>query len=174
MTYKSPIVLVSTLVEAGGRVLMCRRARAPRIGYWTVPGGFVEHNESLEQAAVRETREETGISLDIGALRFYAISSLTHMNQIYVGFVVRLPHEIDPICGDECLDVRYCSEDDMPWDELAFAEFDWYLRTFFRETKRSEEHVHFFGYLDGVVYGDDSTLSRTTRTLIEHRRLPAT
>lgn len=167
-------MLVSTIVTAGGRVLMCRRAREPRIGCWVLPGGFVEQNESLEDAAVRETREETGVALEAGALRFYAVSSLTNMNQVYVGFVVELDRQIDPVCGDECLEVRYCSAEDMPWDELAFPEFDRYLRTFFREAERREEHVHFFGHLGGAAYGDDCTVAGITRTLIEHRSLPRT
>ena len=49
------------VVDRGGSVLLVRRAKSPAAGTWTVPGGRVEHGESLESAVVRELREETGI-----------------------------------------------------------------------------------------------------------------
>lgn len=168
VAYKNPVVLVTTIVELEGRVLMCRRAQAPRVGYWTLPGGYVEHDESLEHAAVRETMEETGVEIDIGALRIYALSSLTNMSQIYIGFVTRLDRRIAPVCGDECLEVRYFSEQEMPWSDLAFPGIDRYLRIFFSESRRREAHVHFFAHLGGEAeYDDDATISGATRTLLD-------
>jgi ADP-ribose pyrophosphatase YjhB (NUDIX family) len=48
-----------------GRVLLIRRAIQPYRGAWGFPGGFQEHGESLEETAIRETREETGLSVEI-------------------------------------------------------------------------------------------------------------
>ena len=56
--YQNPKLVVGTLPEWEGRVLLCRRAIEPRYGYWTLPAGFMENDETAAQAAMRETIEE--------------------------------------------------------------------------------------------------------------------
>jgi mutator protein MutT len=63
-----PVVAVGVLLLDGDRVLLVRRARPPQSGRWTVPGGGVELGETLEQAAVRELREETGLGCTLGPI----------------------------------------------------------------------------------------------------------
>jgi NADH pyrophosphatase NudC (nudix superfamily) len=55
--YENPKLVVGCVTEYDGRILLCKRAIEPRNGYWTVPAGFMELGETLEQAAVRETFE---------------------------------------------------------------------------------------------------------------------
>jgi 8-oxo-dGTP diphosphatase len=61
-----PVVAVGVLLLDGDRVLLVQRARAPHVGRWTVPGGGVELGETLEEAALRELAEETGLGCTLG------------------------------------------------------------------------------------------------------------
>src|SRR5690606_30767636 len=61
-------VAVAIVADDAGRILMCRRAIDPRKGYWTLPGGFMERGETLQEGAARETLEEAGATIDVGAL----------------------------------------------------------------------------------------------------------
>jgi mutator protein MutT len=61
-----PIIAVGVLLLDGDRVLLVQRAKPPAVGRWTVPGGKVELGETLEEAALRELREETGLQATLG------------------------------------------------------------------------------------------------------------
>jgi ADP-ribose pyrophosphatase YjhB (NUDIX family) len=63
---EAPVVAVGVLLLDGDRVLLVQRARPPLPGRWTVPGGGVELGETLEEAALRELAEETGLSCTLG------------------------------------------------------------------------------------------------------------
>ena len=56
--YQNPRLVVGCVPEHEGSILLCRRAIEPRRGYWTVPAGFMENGETLQQAAARESYEE--------------------------------------------------------------------------------------------------------------------
>jgi len=65
----TPIVAVGAFVfDAENRVLLVERAQSPGAGLWTVPGGKLEHGETLVQAVAREVREETGLVVEVGTL----------------------------------------------------------------------------------------------------------
>jgi 8-oxo-dGTP diphosphatase len=66
-----PYLAVSAAIFRDGRVLIVRRARAPANGLYTLPGGGVELGETLEEAVVREVREETGLEVEPVALAGY-------------------------------------------------------------------------------------------------------
>jgi len=120
--YENPKVLVWCFAHWQDRVLFCRRATEPAKGYWGPPAGFVELGETLEEAAVRETREEAGITLDPASLILFKVVSLPHMSQIYVGFRAALPAEPILAPGPEVLEARMWSERDMPFHELAYRQ----------------------------------------------------
>jgi 8-oxo-dGTP diphosphatase len=61
-----PVVAVGVAVCHEGRVLIVRRGRPPGVGTWTVPGGGVDLGERMEEAAIREVREECGIEIEVG------------------------------------------------------------------------------------------------------------
>ena len=66
--YENPKIVAGCLVSWEGRVLLCRRAIEPRRGFWTLPAGFMENEETTREAAVRETWEEARARVDIDGL----------------------------------------------------------------------------------------------------------
>jgi len=167
ITYLSPQVLVSTIVTFAGRVLLCRRAEAPAVGLWNPPGGFMERNETLEEAAARETYEETGVRIEARDLRLYTVWTLPEISEVYVGFRIDLAEQPRLQPGIESLDVRFFAEAEVPWQELAYPDIAGYLRMFFWEQRRNEYSVH-FSRLDtaGVV-----TRAYQIRRIVETRGL---
>jgi ADP-ribose pyrophosphatase YjhB (NUDIX family) len=140
--YRNPQVLVSTIVMAGDQVLLCRRAHAPAAGRWGLPGGFMESGETLEEAAARETGEETGVQLNPFDLRLYAVATLPEISEVYVGFVAEIADGTPLICGAECSEVRLFSEASAPWGEFAYADVAVYLRGYFAERRADMEKIH--------------------------------
>jgi ADP-ribose pyrophosphatase YjhB (NUDIX family) len=63
-----PVVGVGAVVVRGGRALIIKRAHEPRKGEWSLPGGLLELGESLQDAARRETKEETNLDIVIGPI----------------------------------------------------------------------------------------------------------
>jgi 8-oxo-dGTP diphosphatase len=115
--FLDPKVAVGTVVALDGRILLLRRAIEPSYGKWVFPGGFVDRGESLEEAAVRETREETNLHVRIiRLLNIYSVRDYPVVVIVYVAEAVGG----EPSVGDEALEVRLCSPHEIPWDELAF------------------------------------------------------
>ncbi|MCU0512186.1 MAG: GNAT family N-acetyltransferase [Anaerolineae bacterium] len=65
MHYVNPVPGVGVVIEMAGGVVLVQRGNPPHKGEWALPGGFVEADESAEEAAMREAEEETGLKIDI-------------------------------------------------------------------------------------------------------------
>jgi ADP-ribose pyrophosphatase YjhB (NUDIX family) len=143
IAYRNPRVLVSTLVAVSEQILLCRRAIEPAVGLWAPPGGFLECGEALEEAAARETFEETGIHLDPRQLRLHAVSTLPDIGEVYVGFLAQITDLPDIACGPECSEVRFFREGTVPWGGLAYPDIGNYLHRHFEECRRGEPVIHF-------------------------------
>src|SRR6202021_1852757 len=87
--YLSPKLVVGCVPEHEGRILLCRRAIEPRRGFWTVPAGFMENGETLQQAAARECKEEALADAEIGSL--LTVVHVLHAQQVPVFFRATLP-----------------------------------------------------------------------------------
>ena len=61
--YHNPVPAVGVLIEKDGGLVLIRRAQPPDVGEWALPSGFIEADESVEEAAIREAREETGLDI---------------------------------------------------------------------------------------------------------------
>ena len=138
--YKNPLLVLGCVPEWESKILLCRRAIEPRLGYWTVPAGFMENGETLQAAAARECYEEALATVEIGSL--LAVVSVTGANQVHVMFRAKLLQpEFAP--GPESLEVALYEEADVPWSELAFASGVYALRQYFADRTAGREEHHF-------------------------------
>ena len=103
--------MVGSIPEFEGKLLLCRRAIEPRYGYWTLPAGFMENGETTAQAALRETLEEAGAQVELGAP--FSMISVPHVNQVHLFYRARL-RELDFKPGEETLEVALWEEDADP------------------------------------------------------------
>lgn len=124
IAYENPRVVVGAVCHSGGRILLCRRAIAPRRGYWTMPAGYLELNETTEEGACREAWEEARARIELGPI--LGVYSVPHINQVHVIYRAQLLSD-DVAPGPESETVAFFSWDDIPWDELAFPTVTWAL-----------------------------------------------
>ena len=127
IAYENPKVVVGSVIVFDGRVLMCRRAIEPRRGYWTLPAGYLELNETLEEGAMREAQEEAEAKIAIdGILGIFTIARISQVQVIFrARFKERAIAHFAP--GPESLDVRLFEPDAIPTDEIAFPSVHWAL-----------------------------------------------
>ena len=138
--YQNPKIVVGCIPEWEDKVLLCRRAIEPRYGFWTLPAGFMENAETTAQGAIRETLEEANARVEIGNL--YTLFNLPHISQVYMMFRGSLLDlEFKP--GIESLEVALFSEQDIPWDELAFTTIRDTLKHYFADRQSGRYDFHF-------------------------------
>ncbi|MFC3606661.1 NUDIX hydrolase [Stutzerimonas tarimensis] len=129
--YENPRIVAGCVpVWQHEQVLLCRRAIEPRLGYWTLPAGFMENGETLQQAAERETFEEA--CARVRDLQLYTLFDLPHINQVYMFFRAELA-DLDFAAGSESLEVRLFRQAEIPWPELAFPTVGRTLECFFAD-----------------------------------------
>lgn len=131
--YQNPKIVVGTIPETDGRILLCRRAIEPARNKWTLPAGYLENGETVQQGAARETMEEAGWGVD--SLELYAIANIPRVDQVYIMFRCSLA-EITGAPGSESLEVRLFSSDDLPWEEIAFLSIRDVLQHYCRDRER--------------------------------------
>jgi ADP-ribose pyrophosphatase YjhB (NUDIX family) len=130
--YENPKIVVGCLPVWEDRILICKRAIEPRFGLWTLPAGFMENEESAQEGAAREALEEGNARVEIGDL--YTLYSLPHISQVYMMFLAKL---VDPDVspGVESLEVKLVTEQEIPWDEIAFTMVRLTLRHYLEDRK---------------------------------------
>jgi ADP-ribose pyrophosphatase YjhB (NUDIX family) len=112
------------------KILLCRRAIEPRLGFWTLPAGFMENNETTSEAAARETLEEAGANIEMQEL--YTMLNVPHVQQVHLFYRARLL-DLNFSAGTESLEVKLFSESDIPWEDLAFPTVSKTLKLFFAD-----------------------------------------
>jgi ADP-ribose pyrophosphatase YjhB (NUDIX family) len=125
--YDNPKVVVGVVASHLGRILLCRRAIAPRKGYWTLPAGYLELNEAPADGALREAWEEARARLAIENL--LAVYHIHRLSQVQLIYTARL---LDPAieAGPESEAVRLFEWAEIPWTEIAFPSVHWALNHF--------------------------------------------
>ena len=117
ITYLDPKVAVAVIIADNGRILLGKRAdwtRSP--GTWSFPSGFVERGEVVEQAAIREAREETGLTVEVGPV----LGVLSEPDEPVILIVYpAVAFTGEPAPGDDLTDLAWFDSGDLP--QLAFA-----------------------------------------------------
>jgi ADP-ribose pyrophosphatase YjhB (NUDIX family) len=115
--YLGPKLAVGTIVSLNGGIVLVRRGIHPGYGKWVFPGGFVDRGERVEEAAVRETREES--ALEVRITRLLNIYSYPDHPVIVIVYVAETVGGVIA-AGDETLEARAFEPAAIPWAELAF------------------------------------------------------
>lgn len=132
--YHNPRIVAGCIAEWQDKILMCKRAIEPRYGKWTLPAGFMENQETMHEAAVRETQEEA--TAEVANIQLYTMYNLPHINQVYVMFRGDLVEgKASP--GIESLEISLMGEEDIPWDEIAFPVIKESLEVYFEDKRNN-------------------------------------
>jgi 8-oxo-dGTP diphosphatase len=107
-----------------GRVWLMRRATDPGRGRWSMPGGFVDLGESVEEAARREVGEEMAIEVELTGL--VGVYSSPRDRTVVIAYAARTNHE--PRTTEEALEVRSFAPMEIPWADLALSSDELALR----------------------------------------------
>lgn len=134
--YQNPKIVTGCIPVWEDRILLCKRAIEPRLGYWTIPAGFMENDETIEQGAIRETWEEACAKV-INPLP-YQIYNVTSVNQIYILFRAEITGPDQFGAGLESLEVKLVEETRIPWDEIAFKVIYKTLKRFLKERRQGQ------------------------------------
>ncbi|MBM3258464.1 MAG: NUDIX hydrolase [Candidatus Sericytochromatia bacterium] len=132
--YENPRIVVGAVCHDGPRLVLCRRAIPPRIGFWTFPAGFMELGETAEEGAAREAFEEAGVHVDID--RLLGVYSVPQRGQVHLLYEARM-RDARHAAGEESLEVVMRDWEDIPWEDLAFPSIRWGLELAFEARQQS-------------------------------------
>jgi ADP-ribose pyrophosphatase YjhB (NUDIX family) len=131
--YENPLNVVGTVPfwgADGERVLLCKRNIEPRKGYWTLPAGFMELDETTSEGAARETIEEAGAQFELQSL--FSIVNVRRVGQVHLFYRAKLlSEEFAP--GHETTEAKLFAEQDIPWADLAFKTVKVTLEHYFSD-----------------------------------------
>jgi ADP-ribose pyrophosphatase YjhB (NUDIX family) len=137
--YENPLNVVGTVPHWGDKVLLCKRNIEPRWGKWTLPAGFMELNETTAEGAARETQEEAGAHFEMQGL--FTLLNVARVGQVHLFYRARLTSEsFDP--GFETIEARLFSEEEIPWDEIAFRTVKETLEHYFADRRAGSFGIH--------------------------------
>lgn len=121
MKPKTPSAAVDIIIEKAGKIVLIQRKFSPFIGRFALPGGFVEREETVEAAAIRETKEETG--LDIKIMEILGVYSDPkrdpRLHTITTAFIVKpLANKLK--AGDDAKDAEWVNLKDIDIKKMPF------------------------------------------------------
>lgn len=137
--YQNPKIVAGTIPIFEGKILLCRRAIEPRLGYWTLPAGFMENQETTSEAALRETLEEAEATVELEGL--YTVMNVPQVDQVHIFFRARL---IDDHfgAGEETLEAKLFEPKNIPWDEISFPTVFQTLKHYIDDLQSNHYPVH--------------------------------
>ena len=124
INYENPKIVVGAVVGHEGKILMCRRDIEPRRGYWTIPAGYLELNETVVDGARREAREEVLAEIEVDrVLGIYNVPRISQVQIIYRATLVSGAFGV----GEETQEAELFAWENIPRDEIAFPSVNWAL-----------------------------------------------
>nr|MDA3895508.1 NUDIX hydrolase [Desulfobacteraceae bacterium] len=128
--YENPVPAICLVtIDKQERLLLVRRSVDPRKGWWCLPGGFMELQETPEEAGLRELAEETGLSGKIDRLLGVTSNHSTAYDTVMLtGFLIR-SYAGDLHAGDDADDARWFAYEDMP--EVAFDSHKKFIKLYY-------------------------------------------
>ena len=133
ITYVNPRLVVTTLpVTDTGEVMLLRRGIEPGLGLWAQPGGFMVIDETVQEGAIRETLEETGLVVEPGAV--VGLYTRPEAAIVVIAFEARIVGGT-PTVTPEALEVRPFAPEAIPWPEIAFRTSLWAIRDWVRRVR---------------------------------------
>ncbi|WOJ94052.1 NUDIX hydrolase [Congregibacter variabilis] len=136
--YINPRVIVGCLPVYEDKVLLCKRAIEPRYGFWTLPAGFMENGETTEEGAARETWEEARAR--VSNMHLYRVFDVPYISQVYMFYRCALDEGLFGV-GPESLETALYTEQDVPWEEIAFPVVRETLKAYFDDRRRDNYPV---------------------------------
>lgn len=138
--YENPVPASCIIApDNNDRILMVKRNVEPRIGFWCLPGGFMELDETPEESAIREFREETGLTGKIERL----LGMVTHKSERYGSILVsgflagNLEGELNP--GDDASDAKFFAMDEIR--DVAFDSHWYFIKIFYSAYASKAWHI---------------------------------
>jgi ADP-ribose pyrophosphatase YjhB (NUDIX family) len=125
VAYENPKVVVGSVVVEDSAVLMCRRAIEPRRGFWTLPAGFMELGETIEEGTIREVWEEARARVVLEGI--LGVFSVSRIGQVQIIFRARFVDGPVFSAGPETLEVGLFGWEEIPWGSIAFPTVRWSL-----------------------------------------------
>lgn len=133
--YSNPKMVVGCIPELNGQLLLCKRNIEPRKGKWTLPAGYLENGESVQDGAIRETLEETRAKVRI--IEPYRLFNIAFVDQIYFMFRAVMTSDTFGPTSESTI-VQLFDEKDIPWDEIAFEVIKQTLDHYFKDRKKGK------------------------------------
>lgn len=138
--YQNPNMVVGAIAIWNEKILLAKRNINPRKDFWNLPCGFLELNETVEQGAIREVKEETGV--DVTLTHLHTIYNLPRAQQVYMIFVAEMLHQNFEI-NEESSEIKLFTLDEIPWSEIAFSSNTFAIERYIVDLKNGFKKVHF-------------------------------
>jgi len=137
--YDNPRLITGTIPIYNNKILLCKRNIEPRLGYWTLPAGFMENQETTSEGALRETLEESGSTAI--CKQAFSMISIPRINQVHLFYIAELERD-DFHATEESSEVALFGLDEIPWNELAFSSVTKTIEFFIEDHKKGQYGFH--------------------------------
>ncbi|MGH7794471.1 MAG: NUDIX domain-containing protein [Candidatus Binatia bacterium] len=115
--YQDPKVVAGTVFTLDGGIVLLKRGVEPALGKWVFPGGYVDRGESVQEAAIRETKEESQLDVRLGPLlNVYSYPRSPNVIVVYTAQVTGG----ELAAADESVEAGIFTSKEVPWHDLAF------------------------------------------------------